>query len=324
MRGMTNNGPALPRRRLGQTDLWVTSLSVGCAPLGNMPDVFGYSVPEDIALATVRAVFASPVNHVDTAAAYGDGESERRIGIVLRERGGLPRGYVLQTKVGRDPRSGAFDGVSVEQRIERSLRLLGLDHLQFVFLHDPEHTSFEQAMGPGGPMETLLRYKAQGIIQHVGVAGGPIDMLIRYLETGEFEAVITHNRYTLLNRSAEPLIELAAQRGIPVFNAAPYASGLLAKGPDSAGRYAYQEAPPAVVARVREVTAICREYNVPLAAAALQFSLRDPRITSTVVGMSRPERVHQTVELALHPIPNEIWPRLDALSPYTANSEAFY
>jgi D-threo-aldose 1-dehydrogenase len=75
-------------------------------------------------------------------------------------------------------------------------------------------------------------------------------------------------------------------------------------------------APPtaaALVERARSLAAICQEYSVPLAAAALQFSLRDPRITSTVVGMTRPERLAQTVELAHHPIPDELWPRLDAV-----------
>jgi D-threo-aldose 1-dehydrogenase len=59
---------------------------------------------------------------------------------------------------------------------------------------------------------------------------------------------------------------------------------------------------------------ICRRYNVPLAAAALQFSLRDPRITSTVVGMTRAERVAETVTLAQHPIPEELWTQLDAVA----------
>jgi D-threo-aldose 1-dehydrogenase len=132
------------------------------------------------------------------------------------------------------------------------------------------------------------------------------------VETGAFAALETHNRYTLLNRSAEPLLDLAARRGMAVVNAAPYGSGMLAKGPDAYARYAYQEAPAALVDRARRMAAICHEYGVPLAAAALQFSLRNPRITSTVVGMTRPERIAQTLELARHPIPDAIWPRLDA------------
>jgi D-threo-aldose 1-dehydrogenase len=98
-----------------------------------------------------------------------------------------------------------------------------------------------------------------------------------------------------------------------VLNAAPYGGGMLAKGPDAWPKYAYRDAPPALIERVRTIDALCRRYAVPLAAAALQYSLRDPRIHSTVVGMTRPERVGQTVGLALHPIPDELWPQLDAV-----------
>nr|HRJ42556.1 aldo/keto reductase [Caldilineaceae bacterium] len=88
----------LSLRPLGDTGLQVTPLCVGGAPLGDMPETFAYSAPEDQALATVRAAFASPINFLDTAAAYGNGESERRIGIVIAEMGGLPEGFVLATK----------------------------------------------------------------------------------------------------------------------------------------------------------------------------------------------------------------------------------
>ncbi|MCB0183448.1 MAG: aldo/keto reductase, partial [Caldilineaceae bacterium] len=106
---MTTN-PSLPRRPLGSTGLMVTPICVGGAPLGDMPETFAYSAPEDQALATIRATFASPINFLDTAAAYGDGESERRIGKVIRELGGLPEGFVLATKGDRDLHTGDFSG----------------------------------------------------------------------------------------------------------------------------------------------------------------------------------------------------------------------
>lgn len=318
----TPQSDELPRRPFGPTDLEVTSICIGCAPLGDMPDTFTYSVSEQQALEVLRTTFRSPINFLDTAASYGDGESERRIGLVLRELGGVPPGYILATKADRDLQTGDFSGDQMKRSVERSLRLLGLDRLPIVYLHDPEHTSFEELMAPGGAVEALLRLKDEGMIDHLGVAGGPTDLEIRYVETGAFEAVITHNRYTLLNRSAEPLIEMAAQRGLAVLNAAPYGSGILAKGPDAYARYAYQDASEKMVAQVRRIVEICQEYDVPLAAAALQFSLRDPRITSTIVGMSKPERLAQTVELALHPIPDELWPRLDQIDFSVEDPEA--
>jgi D-threo-aldose 1-dehydrogenase len=319
---MTSIPPALPLRSFGPTDLQVAPLCIGCAPLGNMPEAFAYSVAEEQALATLRAAFSSPINFSDTAGAYGDGESERRIGIVLRELGGLPPGYVLATKADRDLKTGDFSGEQIKHSVERSLRLLGLDHVQIMYIHDPEHTTFENVMGRGGPLEVLQRFQEEGVITHIGISGGPIDMLIRYVETGAFAALETHNRYTLLNRAAAPLLDLAARRGLAVVNAAPYGSGMLAKGPDAYARYAYQDAPADLVERARRLAAICLEYGVPLAAAALQFSLRDPRITSTVVGMSRAERIAQTLDLARHPIPDAIWPQLDEVGFATDDPEA--
>lgn len=304
----------LARRPFGSTGLLVTPICIGCAPLGNMPETFGYSVAEENALATLRAAFAGPLNFIDTAASYGDGESERRIGIVLRELGGLPAGFVLATKADRNLQTGDFSGDQMRRSVERSLRLLGLDRLQICYLHDPEHRPFEEITAPGGALDALQRLTAEGVIQHLGVAGGPIDLMMRYVELGCFEAVITHNRYTLLNREAEPLIEQAAQRGLAVVNAAPYGSGILAKGPDAYPRYMYASAPPELLERARRMATACARHGVPLAAAALQFSLRDPRITSTIVGMSRPERIAQTIELARTPIPDELWAELLALA----------
>jgi D-threo-aldose 1-dehydrogenase len=301
----------------------VTPLAIGTAALGSMPETFGYAVSRDIALETLRAAFRSPITWMDTAASYGDGESERRIGVVLREFGGrVPPGYLLSTKADRDLNTGDFSGDQMRRSVERSLRLLGLDQLQLVFLHDPEHTTFESAMAPDGPVDVLRRFRADGIIAHLGVAGGPPELLIRFVETGLFEAVITHNRYTLLNRTATPLIDVAARRGLGVLNAAPYGSGILAKGPRAYPRYAYTDAPHNLVDLAERIAAVCEQYHVPLAAAALQFSMRDPRITSTIVGMTRPERITQTLELAAFEIPDALWQGLAELTGPATDPEA--
>lgn len=316
-----SSAPTLPRRPLGSTGLLVTPLCIGCASLGSMPESFGYPVAEEQALTTLGQAFRGPINFLDTAASYGDGESERRIGLALREFGGVPPGYVLSTKADRDLRTGDFSGDQVRRSVERSLRLLGLGRLQIFFLHDPEHTTFEQVMAPAGPLEVLRRFKDEGVLEHLGVAGGPIDLMIRYVETDAFEAVITHNRHTLLNRSAEPLMDVARRRGVPLLNAAPYGGGILARGPEAFARYAYRDAPPQVMERARGVAAVCRRYGVPLAAAALQFSLREARIISTIVGVSSPERLSETLALASQPIPEEIWPELDRFATWTENPE---
>jgi len=310
---------ALARRPLGQTALSVPPISVGCAPLGDMKDTFLYSVSEEDAIATVKTALASPIDYIDTAALYGDGESERRVGLALRELGGLPDGAILQTKQGRDPKTNDYSGETVKRRLERSLQLLGVDHLHVVYLHDAEWTNFNDAMAPGGPVEVLRSYRDQGVIGHLGVASGPNDVELQYIETGLFDAVITHNRYTLLNTSAEPVIAVASRRGMAVLNAAPYGSGILAKGPEAYPRYCYQQASEEMIARVHDLSGICYRYDVPLAAAALQFSMRDPRITNTIVGMSRPERIEQTIAFATRDIPADLWVEIDALPPLPAD-----
>src|SRR6266446_924288 len=306
------SGP-LALRPLGSTGLLVTPICIGTAPLGSMPETFAYEVPEERALATIRAFFAGPLNFLDTAASYGDGESERRIGIVLHELGGLPPGFVLATKADRDLQTGVFTGSQMRRSVERSLSLLGLEQLQLVYLHDPEHISFAEAMQLGGPVEVLQRCREEGLIAHLGVAGGPIELMIRFVETGLFEAGISHNRFTLLNREAEPFWDVCARRGVAAVNAAPYGSGLLAKGPSAYPRYMYGQASPELLRRARQMEEACERHGLPLAAAALQFSLRDARVTSTIVGVTRPERITETLKLAQQPIPDELWAELDAI-----------
>jgi D-threo-aldose 1-dehydrogenase len=147
-------------------------------------------------------------------------------------------------------------------------------------------------------------------------------MMMPLLRDWDFDALITHNRFTLANRSASAMLDLAQSRGIAVLNAAPYASGVLAKGSTVYPRYAYQEASEEMLDPIRKIEAICMLHGVPPGAAALQFSMRDPRIASTICGVTKPERVKQTVNWARFPIPDEAWAELMALSYATEDPEA--
>ncbi len=315
-------GSGLSQRPLGTTGLLVPPLCVGCAPLGDMPETFGYGVDEAQALATIRAALDSPISFLDTAASYGDGESERRIGLVLQERGGVPPGVVLATKADRDLHTGDYSGDQMRRSVERSLRLLGVDRLQLCYLHDPEHIGFAAAMAPGGPVAALQALHEEGVIEHLGVAGGPIDMMTQFVETGLFEAAISHNRYTLLNQEAAPFWDACQQHHVAALNAAPYGSGILAKGPSAYPRYMYGEASPDLVRRAYALEALCQRYAVPLAAVALQFSLRDPRIASTIVGISKPQRLAETLALANTPIPPSLWEELSSLDALVEGDDA--
>ena len=304
------------RAALGATGLRVTALCVGTSPLASMPSLYGYEVTAEQAVATVDAVLDSPVNFIDTSNGYGeDGSAERRIGAALRGRGGLPAGVVLATKVDPDPRTGDFSGARVRASFEESLERLGLDRIQLLHLHDPERISFDEATASGGPVEALAELRRQGLVAHLGVAGGPVGLLRRYLDTGVFEVLLSHNRYTLLDRSAEALFREAHERGIGVLNAAPYGGGMLAKGPERQARYAYGERDETIAGAATAMRAAAERAGVPLSAAALQFSLRAPFVDSTVVGVSSPQRVAETLDLAAVPVPEALWEELDTLVP---------
>jgi D-threo-aldose 1-dehydrogenase len=301
-------------RALGSTGLTVSPLCIGTSPLASMPGLYGYAVDEDRAVATVDAVLDSgTITFLDTSNGYGtDGSAERRIGIALRRRGGLPPGFLLATKVDPDPATGDFSGARVRASLAESLDRLGLDRIELLHLHDPERIPFEQATAPGGPVEALADLKREGLVAHLGVAGGPVAEMQRYLDTGVFEVVLTHNRYTLLDRSAEELFRRAHAAGIGVLNAAPYGGGMLVR--DQA-TYAYGERDDAVATAAAAMRAAAEKAGVPPAAAALQFSLRAEFIDSTVVGVSSPERVAETLSLAEVAVPEDLWAELESLTP---------
>lgn len=279
-----------------------------------MRAVFGYDTPSERAVQTVLRAFEGPFNFLDTAAGYTDGESERRIGEAIARAGGLPDGFVLATKVDRHPETGEFSGAQVRRSIEGSLERLGVDSVPLLYLHDPEHISFAEGIAPGGPVEELMRIREEGLAEHLGVAGGPVALMAEYLRTGVFEALITHNRWTLVDRSAGELIDQAVALGVGVVNGAPFGGGILARGTAATDRYAYQPADQEALARIRQMERICADAGVPLAAAALQFSLRDPRITSTIVGVTRPERIDETARYAEWPVGDDVWAQLDGLT----------
>jgi len=310
------SAPRYPHlRRLGRSGLDVTPVCVGGSPLGSMPQLYGHEVSDDAAIATVLRTFAGPFNFLDTSNNYGDGASERRIGAAIVAHGGLPEGFVLATKVDRDARTGDFSGARVRASVHESLERLGVDRFDLLYLHDPEAMSFEAGMVPGGAFDTMVALREEGVAGAIGVAGGLVSLIRRYVETDAFDVLLTHNRYTLLDRSAAGLIDAAVARGMGVVNAAPYGGGMLAKGPAERPLYAYgggRSSMADVAARMQEA---CARHGVPLAAAALLFSTRDPRIHSTVVGVSSPERLDQTQALLAHDVPAELWERLEELAP---------
>jgi len=308
-------GPAWLRPLPG-TDLTVSAVTLGGGPLGSMPNLFGREVSAEEGVATVLAAFDSPIRSIDTSNGYSDGESERRIGAAVALAEGLPDGVVVMTKV--DPRGSDYSGARVRESVAESRQRLGLDRLPLVHLHDPEFHDFDELTKPGGAVDTLVALRESGEVGRIGLAGGRVQEVARYLELGVFDVLLVHNRWTLVDRSAGPLIAEARRRGMGVLNAAVHGGGILAsRGTASGGptTYGYRPAPPEVLDAVARMREACAAHGTDLATAALQFSLRDERVASTIVGMSRPARVTETIEAAARSLPDALWPELEALLP---------
>ena len=156
---------SLAKISLGRAGLEVSPVCFGTSGLGDMPDTYGYSVGVERALATVRAIFDGPINFLDSSRIYGMGRSEERIGAVISERGGLPKGFVISTKLDRDPETGRFDGAQARRSLEQSLQALGIDRIPLLHLHDPEHASdFAEATGRNGALGELFRMREEGLV----------------------------------------------------------------------------------------------------------------------------------------------------------------
>ena len=300
-------------RPLPGTGLTVSALALGGGPLGSMPDLFGEDVAAERGIATVHAALASAIRFIDTSNGYSGGESERRIGTALAAAGGVPADLVVATKV--DPDGSDYSGARVLRSVEESRARLGMDHLPLVHLHDPEFHEFDELTGPGGAVEALVELRESGAVGAIGLAGGRVQEIARYLALGVFDVLLVHNRWTLVDRSAAGLVAEARARGMGVLNAAVYGGGILAHQQGGPTSYGYRPAPPEVLAAVDAMRAVCTRYGTDLGTAALQFSLRDPQVDATVVGMSRPERVSQTLAAAAAPLPDDLFAELEKLLP---------
>ncbi|GIG41290.1 aldo/keto reductase [Cellulomonas phragmiteti] len=300
-------------RPLPGTGLTVSALALGGSPLGSMPENYGQEVSPERGIDTVRAALHSDIRFLDTSNGYSGGESERRIGAALTAAGGVPDGYVIATKV--DPEGSDYSGERVRRSVLESRERLGLDHLPLVHLHDPEFHEFDDLTGPDGAVEALVELRESGAVGAIGLAGGRVQEIARYLALGVFDVLLVHNRWTLVDRSAGAIIAEARAQGMGVLNAAVYGGGILAHQHGGPTSYGYRPAPPQVLAAVEAMRAACADHGTDLGTAALQFSLRDDRFASTIVGMSRPERVTQTLAAAAAPLPDALFDDLETLLP---------
>jgi aryl-alcohol dehydrogenase-like predicted oxidoreductase len=300
----------IPRRTLGRTGLQVPAFSLGGAGLGSVP---GEAAERD-AIEAVQYALTQGLDYIDTSPLYGD--SERRIGLALA---GVPRDrYRLSTKTGTHPdRRGDYSRDGTLWSVENSLRLLKVDRVELLLVHDPrDEGDIEAIFGPAGALEALEELKAQGVIGAIGLGQRDHAWHRRAILSGRFDAILTYNDYHPIRTTALTggLLELAKQHGVGVLNGSPLAHGLLAGDPRSANAQAL------VPQRTREVDAAqrlydwCRANGISMLAVVYQFCLRQPLIDCTLSGAKSVAELAQNLEAARTPLPESIWADLDALN----------
>jgi D-threo-aldose 1-dehydrogenase len=313
-------------------NLFSGPLGFGAAPLGNM----FRDISDDEATATVDAAWQQGTRYFDTAPFYGAGLSEIRLGKDLRKY--KRNEYRLSTKVGRIildevdtqirtfgdkgdlfkfglPNKMIYDYTEkgTLKSIEDSLKRLGVDHLDFVWVHDVARdfhgdewvAQFEIARK--GAFRVLNRLQEQGTIKAWGLGVNRVEACELAVDMAEIRptAFLLAGRYTLLDH------ELALQRFMPACEAkkvdvvigGPYSSGVLAGG----NRFEYAPAGPEVLAKVERIKAACDKFGISIKAAALQFSLAHPAAAAIIPGASKPQRIAEDHRALKEVVPDDFW-----------------
>jgi D-threo-aldose 1-dehydrogenase len=313
-------------RTITRTGTRVSDLGFGGASLGNLYRVTGEQEGAD----AVAAAYDAGIIYFDTAPHYGLGLSETRLGKALAR---YPREtFTVSTKVGRaldpnprptgsDLESGGFavpddlvrrwdfsaDGV--RRSIEQSLGRLGLDRIDIVYVHDPDDHA-DQALAEAIP--ALVDLREQGVIGAVGIGMNQVAVPLRAVQGTDLDVVMLANRWTLLDRSGQKLLDTCAERGVSVVAAAPFNSGLLARPrPPADAMYDYQPAPPELLAKVDALADVCERWGVTLPDAAVQFPLRHPAVVSVVAGLRDSAQVAHLVARRDATVPARAWAELD-------------
>ena len=318
-------------RPMGRRDMALPILGFGTAPLGGSLR----STPQEDALAALEAAWAAGVRHFDTAPQYGHGLAEHRLGQALRGRD--RQGWLLSTKVGRllrprrpgSPPSRFADALPFDiefdygfdatlRSLEDSMQRLGTDRIDLVMIHDVSVKwqgtrvgwAFRQAMD--GAYRALERLRTEGAIRGIGLGMNDCATAEDFVKAGDFDFVMIAGRYTMLDLSARDRLFPACQaRGVGVMMASPFNSGILATGAVEGAAFQYGPASQEMLARVRGMQEICSRHGVPLQAAALQFPLRHPAVTSIVAGFRTPAEIAAAAEWLAHDIGADLWRELD-------------
>jgi len=290
-------------RPLGRTGLAVPILSFGASSLGR--EFRRVSIEE--ALAAVRTALECGLGLIDTSPFYGRGMSEVLLGLALE---GVPRdSYLLCTKLGRyDLAHFDFSARRVAESIDVSLHRLGTDHLDIVLCHDIEFVPLGQIVAETLP--ALRRAQTAGKVRLVGFSGYPQKIFAEICRQAEVDCVLNYNQHTLQNtRFSTETVPFLEARGIGIMNAGPFSARLLTDAPLPA----WLKEPEEVKSAARTAAEVCRARGSSLAKLALQFSLADPRIATTVAGSASPANIRAWAEWAAEPPDPELLAAVQAI-----------
>jgi D-threo-aldose 1-dehydrogenase len=296
----------LPTKKLGHSEIEISVLGLGTAPLGNMYR----NISESEALNTFKTAFDWGVRFIDTAPYYGSGLSEQRVGAAVAGFG--RENLVLSTKVGRliTPEGTPifdFSRDGVLRSIEASLKRMQVDYFDILLVHDPDN-HYKQALDETFP--TLADLRSQKVIKAIGAGMNQWQMLRDFVLNADPDCFLLAGRYTLLEQGAmDEFLPLCQQRNIGVFLGGVFNSGILAGGVQ---KYNYEDAPPEIVTRVQKLEEICLPHGVPLRVAALHFPLAHPAICGVVLGAQSANEINQNLEAYHQKIPPDLWQELKA------------
>ena len=283
-------------RPLGKTGLHLPILSFGASSLG----AEFRSVKIDEALDSVRVALECGLNFIDTSPFYGRGMSEVLLGIALK---GVPRDrYTLCSKLGRyDLQHFDFSARRVAESVDVSLHRLGTDHLDIILCHDIEFVPMQQIVDETIP--ALRQIQQSGKVRFIGFSGYPMKIFKFILEQTSVDCVLSYNQYTLQNtRFADEIVPYLKSKNVGVMNAGPFSARLLTNAPLPA----WLKEPENVKAAAREAAALCAKRGNDIAKLALQFSIANPDITTTVAGSANPENIRNWAKWAAEPVDKEL------------------
>ena len=302
---------------LGRTGLRVPIVGFGTAFLGRVMGADGglsARVDEDAGAENVVAAIEAGCTLIDTAPLYGSTASEKIIGRVLRERPDLAAKCTVTTKVGNLPDGHDYSYDGVMRQVQDSQTRLGMAAFDVLYIHDPMDFPMQQVMAKNGALGALRKLQDEGVLRFVGIAANDPESNGPYIETGEFDAAVVPDAWSLLNRTADALIfPSAAKHEVGIALATPLERGLLATGPIPGRSYVNRNFSRAALDHVGKIQALCADYGIPLVAASLQWCTRHPLIATTLCGGRDKAETRQNAAAGTVEIPEAFWNDLQPL-----------